>query len=232
MKFIILVILFLSSACCHGSVPRLECEKKIGEIKIYGKVIKRYQLRGAHFPPGERYRLFVKWYNGEEAETLLYQSDEKGRLFLSGEEQKEPLYALCPLKRGERVSFLMRSERDPHFFVTTSIVPFPLVLKKRGISLELELLSAEGERFMVHGEGFNPREHIELQCYTQKKMESVHIEANVLGFIDVPIAFPVEEGQWNKAQLTIVRKTRKMTFPIVVGSPALEYVGGCCLEIR
>jgi hypothetical protein len=229
MKYVIgLSLLWI--ACSYALPPRLECEKKIGEIKIYGKTIKRYQLRGIHFSPRERYRLVVRWYNGEEAETLFYLADEKGHLLLEGE--NEPLYALCPLKRGERISFAMCSERDSGQCIATSVVPFPLQIKKKGLTLNFELLSMDGDRFFLQGEGFSPWEHVEFQCHTQEKVEKVETVADALGFIAVPIAFSMENGQWSRASLRVVRKNREISFPMAIGAPALEYVGGCCLEIR
>ncbi len=228
------ICIFLSSSAFASASPSLACEKKWGELEIYGKLLKRYRLRAENFPEGKHFRLYVKWYNGEEAEMLSYSANHKGHLILEmPEKKKDPFYALCPLKRGERIEFFMRSEEDSAVMVHASVVPFPNDLKTpSGIKLSLELQSHAGDRFLLRGEGFQPGETLEVNCQYQTQLTNYATEATADGVIEVPVRLELKENESGEALLILRRPSEKIAFPFQVGEPALEIAGACCLEFR
>ena len=228
------VIMSLILLCSMGFVdgPSLECEKKWGEIKFYGKQMKRYRLRANHFPEGKRFQLVVKWFSGEEADTFTYVANHRGHLILETKDaKKDPLYAVCPLKKGERIEFMMKAEDDPSFLIATSIIPFPDELKtKSGLELSLELRGQEGEAFIFHGKGFKAGEVFELVSTFQGVDQSFPVIASSDGTVYFP--FQVKLAENNDGMLTIRREREDVEFPVQAGRPALGLAGGFCLEIQ
>ncbi len=220
----------LSSMGCTDE-PWLECEKKWGEIQFYGKQMKRYRLRANDFPEGKRFRLVVKWSTGEEAETFSYVANRKGHLILETKDIKnDPLYAVCPLKKGERIEFVMRAEDDPSFFVTTSLIPFPNEMKtKSGLELSLELKGQEGESFIFHGKGFKAKEQFEVVFTFQGVEQRLEMVATEEGSVYVPFDVNLHDKE---GLLTIRREREDVEFPIQTGASALGLAGGFCLEIQ
>jgi hypothetical protein len=217
-----------------SSMPKLSCEKKWGEVDFQGKRFIRYRLRAKDFPAGQSYRLFVKWFNGEEAETFSYKANGRGHLILQ-EKRKEPLYALCPVKKGERIEFMMRSEEDPNALTVVSVVPFPLQLNtKTGVELSLELKDKEGSAFHLQGKGFTPGEVLRAVSSFQGQEFSYMVTASPDGAVSFPMVFDMRGQEGGECLLTFKRieAGENITLPFQVGKGALEIAGGFVLEIR
>jgi hypothetical protein len=192
----------------------------------------RYRLRADHFPEGNRFNLCVKWFNGEEAETFDYIANRKGHLVLS-EKREDPLYALCPLKRGERIQFVMRSRDDPKFFKEASIVPFPMeMISKSRVHLSLELQGQWGEFFLLQGSGFIPNEKVEIYYELADYSRSYALIASEEGDISLPVSFDKQGFEGGLCTLKCKRASEEIYFPFHAGKEALEIVGGFVLEIR
>src|SRR5579862_925327 len=225
--FFIYCWVFLSQRHLWADPPWFKCEKRWGEAKVQGKRIVRYRLRGNNFPQGQRFLLVVKWFNGEEAETFAYVANRRGCLILEEDRRDDPLYALCPLKKGERIAFVMRSENDPSFFAETSVVPFPLSLKtKSGLKLSLELKAQEGNSFCLAGRGFNPGENCEMHFSFQGKDYHYSLTASSQGRINFPFTFELEDREGGTCSLILKRKNEEISFPFQAGRTALKLVGG------
>lgn len=234
MKFILCILVScVLSLLCAGQEPRLECEKRWGEAKYKGKRIVRYRLRGNGFPEGNRFRLVVKWFNGEEADTYSYIASRSGHLLLEEGRQDEPIYALCPLKRGERIAFLMRCEEDPSCCAEASVVPFPLAYKtKSGLKISLELKGEDGDAFRLLGRGFLPQEHFEISTLFQKKNCKYSLIASSEGKVDFPLIFELDDREGGECTATLKRAEEEVIFSFLAGRAALELAGGFVLEIR
>ena len=231
-KKIIVWFIFLIGSVC-AATPQLECEKKWGEIEFQGKRVMRYRLRANHFPAGKRYRLFVKWFNGEEADTFYYTANQRGHLILEEQRKKDPLYALCPLKKGERISFLMKSADDPSSYTETSLVPFPITKKtKNGLKLAVELLGQDGDLFRVCAAGFCSGEVIELSTLFQDKQEHYRVIASSQGVVDFPIKLDLIDRDGGQCLLTFKRSKEEVQLSFDAGRAALAYAGGFVLEIK
>ena len=129
--------------------PHLSCERKIGEMNWEGMVFHRYQLRAENFPPAQKYRLIVASFDGTQTETFTYLSNKRGHLILMPpEDVAGDLFAICPAKRGERLTFLMQLEGGDEAYAT-DFIPFPIEKKsKKGARLSLELQGEKGETFL------------------------------------------------------------------------------------
>src|SRR5690348_3823238 len=233
VKTVLLALVFLLSSIHLGAQPRLECEKKWGEAKFKGKKIKRYRLRGSDFPQGDRFRLYVKWFNGEEAETFAYVSNHRGYLILDEELAEDPLYALCPLKLGERIAFLMRSEEDPSFNIETSVIPFPLEFKTdKGARISLELKGQDAEAFLLQGRKFHPRESFVLRSSFQGKDNRYFLIASADGTVTFPFILDLDDLDGGECLLTVKRKGEEHVISFRAGRAALGLAGGFALKIR
>jgi hypothetical protein len=233
VKIVFLVLALLFSSINLFAEPRLECEKKWGEAKFKGKKIKRYRLRGSDFPQGDRFRLYVKWFNGEEAGTFAYVSNHRGYLILDEELNEDPLYALCPLKRGERIAFLMRSEEDPSFSIETSVIPFPLEFKTdKGARISLELKGQDGEAFLLQGSKFRPSESFELHSSFQGKDNRYCLMASPDGTVTFPFIVDLDDLDGGECVMVIKRKEEKYAISFLIGRAALGLAGGFALKIR
>ena len=230
--FISYLVLF-SFGSVAAKTPQLECEKRWGEMKYKGKRIVRYRLRGSGFPEGNRFRLVVKWFNGEEADTYSYVANRHGYLILEDDVQDDPIYALCPLKKGERIAFLMRCEEDPACCPEASVVPFPLAYKtKSGLKLSLELKGDDGEAFRLLGRGFSSQESFEINFSFQGKDYRHSLIASSEGRVDFPLVLELDDRDGGECDLHIKRAKEDVVFPFLVGRAALELAGGFALEIR
>jgi hypothetical protein len=231
-SFLIALFLFLSLGNLHAA-PQLECKKKWIEVKYKGKRVKRYELKASDFPEDRRFRLVVKWFNGEEAETYSYISNRHGHLFLDEESNGDPIYALCPLKKGERISFLMRAEDDPSFSVEASVVPFPLTFKtKSGLKLSVELMGQDGEAFRLLGRKFRAEEQFELKSSFQGKERGYSVTASSQGKINVPFILEMEDREGGECVLTLKRGLEEAVITFQAGQSALGLAGGFALQIR
>ena len=226
-------IFLLSAGQVFSDAPRLECEKKWGEIVFQGKRIMRYRLRASNFPEGARFCLFVKWFNGEEADTFFYRANHRGHLILEEKRKKDPLYAVCPLKNGERISFLMKSEKEPFLNTEVSLVPFPIAKNtKSGLKLSIELLGQDGDLFRVLGSGFCSGEVIELLASFQGKEQRYRAIASSQGVLDFPVQLELIDRDGGECLLTLGRAKEEIPFSFHVGRAALAYAGGFVLEIK
>jgi len=213
--------------------PWFKCEKKWGEAKVQGRRIVRYRLRGNNFPQGQRFLLTIKWFNGEEAEMFAYMANRRGYLILEEDRRDDPIYALCPLKKGERIAFLMRSEEDPSFLAQTSVVPFPLSLKtKSGLKLSLELQAQDGSSFCLFGRGFQPGETCGMDFSFQGKDYHYSLIASSEGRVNFPFTFELDDRDGGECSLILKRVNEEIIFPFQAGRAALGLIGGFALEIR
>jgi hypothetical protein len=237
MRKLFLFFLCLSAlawhACNYADSPWFKCEKKWGEAKFQGKRIVRYRLRGGHFPQGQRFLLIVKWFNGEEAELFTYVANRKGYLILEEDRRDDPIYALCPLKKGERVTFVMRTQDNASILAETSVVPFPNSLKtESGVKLSLELQSQEGDAFCLLGKGLDSEEPCEMVFSFQGKEYHYFLKASSEGRIYLPFTFALDDIDGGGCFLTLQRKNEKIILPFYAGRAASRLVGGFALEIR
>lgn len=232
MKAAWVFLLFFCASLC-GNVPELECEKKWGETDFHGKRVMRYRLRANHFPRGMRFRLFVKWFNGEEADIFTYKANQRGHLILE-QVRRDPLYALCPLKNGERLFFVMKAEGNPALTAEISIVPFPIGLKtKSGLKLSLELRGQDGDAFLLHGDGFYSGEVFEVTTLTQGKEHTYSVIASSKGVVEFPIKLDLPDRDGGESSLTLTRSDDEIiVLPFKAGRAALSLAGAFALEIK
>lgn len=224
------ILLFFSQTIC-GLEPKLRCEKTWGEITWEGMEFHRYKLRAEHFPPQKEFLLIVKSFDGTETETFSYRSNHKGHLILQPVEKVEgDIYAICPAKRGERLTFIMRSQELAY---ATDVVPFPLEMKsKKGVKLNLELQGDKGEKFLLGVDRLKANEVVELQVeLIDRKLNFEVPQATPLGELFVLIHLP-EELQGGTAKLLLKRKLEEIVFLFEWGAPALKIVGACCFEMK
>jgi hypothetical protein len=211
--------------------PKLRCEKNWGERTWEGMKFHRYHLRAEHFPPHKKYRLVIESFDGIRTEAFDYISNKRGHLILiHPEDYQEDIYAICPAKRGERLTFWMESEDDAY---CTQFVPFPLEMRsKKGVKLNLELRGEKGEKFLLSAEELDAYEEIELLLAVQGtqillKTEEVNAYGEFTAMIDLPV-----DPHGGEARLILKRKREQIVFPFQWGAPALKLVGACCFEIK
>jgi hypothetical protein len=230
MRRSILFIAILFSSALTAAEPQLSCERGFGKMTWEGVEFHRYKLRANNFPPGKRFHLVVKSFDGTETKTFSYHSNKRGHLILEPLENMEgDVYAICPAKRGERLIFSMQSEDAAY---STDVVPFPLEMKsKKGVKLSLELQGEKGEKFFLMGEGFKPNEQITLSCDVYGHITPIEAFVTPLGEIIAWIHFPADR-EGGDATLHLKRKQEEVVFPFAWGAPALKIVGACCFEIK
>lgn len=213
--------------------PKLHCEKNWGERIWEGMKFHRYHLRAEHFPPNKKFRLIVESFDGIRTETFDYLSNKKGHLILlwPDEDYHDEIYAICPAKRGEKLTFWMKSEEDAYF---TQLVPFPLEMRsKRGVTLNLELRGDKGEKFLLTVEELESYEEIALFLLVQGKQIELKTEGvDQYGAFNAMIDLPRDPHGGGEAQLILRRKREEIVFPFQWGDPALKIVGACCFEIK
>jgi hypothetical protein len=228
--FGIIALIFCSNALI-ALEPQLSCEKIWGEMTWEGMEFHRYKLRAEHFPPQKKFLLIVKNFDGYQTETFTYHSNNKGHLILQPLENVEgDIYAICPAKRGERLTFIMQSEDVSY---STEVVPFPLEMKsKKGVKLNLELQGEKGEKFLFIAEGLKANENVELYGEFQGRKISFEVpQATPLGELFALLTFP-EDQEGGHAKLVLKRKQEEVAFRFECGAPALRIVGACCFEIK
>ncbi len=211
--------------------PYLYCEKRWGELEWQGMTFRRYSLRAEGFPREKLYQLLVKNLDGSHTETFFYRANNRGHLILEPmKEIEEGAYAICPVKRGERLTFIMRSE-DKEELVVADVVPFPIEAKsKKGVRVNLELMGDSGEEFLLTAEGFSPGEEIQVSCYYNVSIIGLHPAIDEKGQLRAHITMP--EGTEGAAMLVIHRNAEEIMLPFNWGAPALKLVGACCLEVK
>jgi hypothetical protein len=222
------IFLLVTASVCSAE-PELYCEKNWGERTWQGVKFHRYHLRANHFPPHKKYRLIVESFDGVRTETFDYISNKKGHLILiHPEDYKDEIYAICPAKRGEKLTFWMQSEEDAYF---TQLIPFPLEMRsKKGAKLHLELQGEQGEKFLLVAENLELEEEIELTLCVQDTRSLIpHEKADgqLRAMIDLP-----SDPHGGEATLILKRQREEIVFPFQWGAPALKIVGACCFEIK
>jgi hypothetical protein len=227
----VVVVLFLAQSLM-AKEPQLKCEKKFGQMKWEGMVFYRYRLRAENFPPKQTFQLVVKSFDGTQTKVFKYRSNNKGHLILQPPEDiKGEIYAICPVKRGERLTFLMQSEEGKEVYAT-DIVPFPLEMQsKKGVRLNLELQGEEGEKFLLFAQGFNPHELVVLSLVVDGKEIEMESKVTSLGDLCLPVCMPAGTSD-GEIRLVVKRKSEEVVFPFQCGASALKYVGACCFEIK
>ncbi len=212
--------------------PQLSCERKFGEVKWEGKVLRRYALRAKDFPPRQQFRLVFKTFDGTKTKTYSYLANQRGHLIFQPPEYiKGEIYALCPARKGERLTFAMEAESGEETY-ETDLVPFPLHMRsKKGLRLNLELQGNRGEKFFLFAQGLKPHEKVELFLEIEGKKLPVESTVTSLGDLCAYI-LPSGTEEGGEARLLLVRKNEEVVFPFQWGAPALDYVGACCFEIK
>jgi hypothetical protein len=111
--------------------PYITCEKKFGEMKWQGVVLHRYALRAENFPPDKKYHMIYRTFNGAQTKTYTYQANKRGHLIFQKPENVEgDILAVCPAKKGERLTFMMQAEDGSEVY-KTYIIPFPIEVKTK-----------------------------------------------------------------------------------------------------
>lgn len=230
MRWGMCIAAILLSQMLFAAEPQLSCEKIWGQMTWEGMEFHRYKLRAENFPPEKKFLLIVKSFDGTETETFTYNSNKRGHLILQPVEKVDgDIYAICPAKRGERLTFQMRSE-DVSF--EADVIPFPLKMKsKKGVLLSLELQGDKGEKFLLFAEGLKANETVELYCELGDQKIPFESQVTPLGEMITFITFP-EDGEGGNAKLVLKRKREEVIFPFEWGPPALKIVGACCFEIK
>ena len=229
-RIVFAAAIFLSSGLTAAD-PYICCEKKFGEAKWNGITFQRYALRAENFPADKQYRLIVKTYNGAEARTYTYKSNKKGHLiFQKPENVQSDILAVCPAKRGERLTFLMQGNDGTSY--SAEIIPFPLEVKsKKGAELALELKGEKGELFQFTTKKLKPNEKVELiLSYDNEKMV-LDSQVSDNGELTTMVAFP-HDKKGGDALLTLKRNREEVAFPFEWGEAALDLYGACCFQIR
>lgn len=226
---ILAALIFISQTLC-AKEPQLTCEKIWGEMTWEGMEFHRYKLRAENFPAQKKFVLVVRSFDGFETETFTYNSNKKGHLILQPVENVEgDIYAICPAKKGERLTFLMKSDE---LAIATDVIPFPIEMKsKKGAQLNLELQGDKGEKFMLTGEGFRANEIVDLVCEIQDQKLPIEAFVTPLGELIALITLP-ESEEGGDAKLILKRKQEEAIFHFKWGAPALKIVGACCFEIK
>lgn len=186
---------FALSPMLFAAEPQLSCEKIWGEMTWEGMEFHRYKLRAENFPPQKKFQLIVRSFDGTETETFTYNSNKKGHLILEPLKNvvEGDIYAICPAKRGERLTFVMRSDE---FSYTAEVVPFPIEMRsKKGVWLNLELQGDKGEKFFLSAEGLKANENVELYVDLQQgeKISFVVPQATPLGELFTHLTFPEDQ---------------------------------------
>jgi hypothetical protein len=234
MKYLLLcfqIAIFCVMGALFAVEPQLRCEKVWGEMTWEGMEFHRYKLRAEHFPPQKTFMLIVKSFDGTQTETFTYRSNQKGHLILEPPEHfAGDMYAICPAKRGERLTFVMKSEEGAY---STEVVPFPLQMKsKKGVKLNLELQGEKGDKFLMVVEGLKSNEKVEVLARLNEQMFTFEVpQATPLGELFTLLVLP-ETQEGGTAQLILKRKQEEISFPFEWGAPALKIVGACCFEIK
>lgn len=234
MRVSLLIAVLLCMQPLFAKEPQLRCEKKIGQVDWQGMVFHRYCLRAENFPPRQTFRLIVKSFDGTETETFRYYANHRGHLiFQPSEEYDGDIVAICPAKRGERLTFLMRSESEEgKEAYAAEIVPFPLEMKsKKGIKLSLELQGEQGEKFQLFAAGLKPNEPITLKLDVGHEILDLEAVVTALGNLCMQVDIP-PHAEESGAKLLLSRKGEEITFPFEWGTSALKLVGACCFEIK
>lgn len=232
MKWLGFFTALILSLPLFAKEPQLTCEKKFGQVDWEGMVFHRYALRAENFPPKQTFRLIVRSFDGTQTETFRYYANTRGHLiFQPSESENGDVYAICPAKRGERLTFVMKAEESGEAY-TAEIVPFPLEMKsKKGIHLNLELQGDQGEKFLLFAQGFDPHEKISLILQVNGKETNLEPVVTVLGDLCAQVHLP-PHPEGGKATLLLSRKKEQIAFPFEWGAPALKLVGACCFEIK
>lgn len=211
--------------------PQLSCERKWGEMEWEGLTFHRYCLRAKSFPQDKKFHLIVKSYGGIQTETFTYLANRKGHLILQPKEgEKGDLYAVCPVKKGEKLTFIMRSE-DLQEEVSVDVIPFPIQMKSRkGVELTLELQGEKGEEFSLRATHLKKGEKVSLSYQYGGKQHGLTPVVNEHGELVTTLTFP--NGESGKAQLILKREEEEILVNFDWGESALKWVGACCLQIK
>jgi hypothetical protein len=232
MKGLVIAAIVCIAQPLLGKEPQLSCEKKFGEMNWQGIMLHRYRLRAEHFPPTQTFQLIVKSFDGTQTKTFRYTANEKGHLIYQPSERLQgDIYAICPVKRGERITFLMQAE-DGEDCYEADLLAFPLEMKsKRGVKLNLELQGEHGEKFFLTAHGLAPHEPIALSLKMDSKEFDLDAKVSYEGDLYTLIQLPagVSGGE---AKLILKRQKEEIVFPFQCGAPAMKYVGACCFEIK
>ncbi|MBS0620012.1 MAG: hypothetical protein JSS61_00940 [Verrucomicrobia bacterium] len=230
MRWLALALLFTSGI--SAKEMRIDCEKKWGEITWEGIHFKRYRLRAHDFPPGEEFHLFITNSDGEETQTFRYLCNKKGHLIPQElDHVVGDVYAICPMKRGERLHFYMATE-DRNQGCTAAVIPFPLEMEsKKGVKLSLELKGQQGKQFVLRAMGLRPYETVQVVYKYDADETGLDVTVGQEGSFETTLMFP-EDRDGGPARLFVRRSKEEILFPFEWGTPALKVIGACCLEIR
>jgi hypothetical protein len=231
MKVGFLVAAFFFNMLIWAKEPELKCEKKWGERTWQGMKFHRYHLRAEHFPPDKTYSLIVESFDGVRTEAFNFVSNKKGHLILvRPNDCQEEIYAICPAKGGERLTFWMKSADDAY---GTQLVPFPLGMKSRkGAKLNLELLGEKGDKFLFTAEDLESYEEVKLFLVVQGQQIMLD-PGGVTEYGELSTLIQLS-GDLNGGEAKLILKTEReeVVFPFQWGVPALKIVGACCFTIK
>ena len=230
MRLTLFLLTFLLTHTIQSAEPQLHCEKNWGERTWEGVKFHRYHLRAEHFPPNKKYRLVVESNDGFKTETFNYISNQKGHLILiHPEDYEDEIFAICPAKRGERLTFWMKSEDDAY---STQLVPFPMKMKsKKGVKLDLELQDQKGEKFLLSAQELDAHEEVELFLDLNGTQTLLTAKVSEYGELTAMIDLPTDP-HGGEAKVILKRNKEQIVFPFQWGAPALKIVGACCFEIK
>ncbi len=229
-----MITALFSTQIFYAKDPELSYKRKFGEVTWEGMKFHRYCLRAENFPYKQGFKLIVKSFDGTESEIFRYVANHRGHLILQRPEdlqEEGDIYAICPVRKGERLKFAMQAEQGEASY-EVDFIPFPLEMKsKKGIRLHLELKGVLGEKFLLLAQGFKPHEPIRLLLQIDKDQIDLDTKVTSLGHLCTMIERP-EGVIIEEVKLLIKRKSEEVIFPFVWGIPALQWVGACCLEIK
>jgi hypothetical protein len=133
-----------------------------------------------------------------------------------GEKPNDPIDLAILAARGEPKRFAVLSE-DKESKAFAYVVPFPIMGKDRGCSVEAVLLTAKAEAVLIHGSGFAPGTAVDFRGVSEGEVQHSRSNAQQDGrFYEV--ALPYVKGK--------ARGKAKVTLESSACSPSLSFDWG------
>jgi hypothetical protein len=189
------------------------------------KPYKRYNVKAIGFPRNGTFTLFTKQFNHSFTEEFAkVRVNEDGSIVTptpGPEEQlKKLVLAPGPYPRGAAWEVALVSP-DRSLAAFARIIPYPIVARDGPCSLSLELLSPRGDRFLISGSGFLPRDDLSTELRYNARVERKQRRTSEDGTLPRHVIYHGSTETDRIARYTVTGRSCNVVVDYQWGEPAL-----------
>ena len=191
---------------------------------IHSEVIYRLEVSG--LPQGKKYSVWFKEFAGSAVELRIeFKSDGSGRFY--SEKKKSKLYldemtiAALDYSKGEPFEVAVISS-DKKIKTFAKAYPIPIEAREGNCRIWMELISPDGNAFVVQGEGFQPEKELTTTSRSDGEVIESKVKVGSDGTFGAGLLPAVEGKKSGTASYTVVSGSCSLTLEYEWGAAAFE----------